>query len=228
MIAHIHQALAQVRELKQRVLEKQRFKGYSGRARALAGTAALAAAIVMSSPPYPRTTLAHLVGWGVVFLIGFALNYGALLYWFWFDPEARHPRSGVPLIHHDLRRLKPAIDAVPPLFAGGILTYAALLNGQAQLLFGIWMILFGLANTASHSSLPRSIFFVGLYYVACGAAFLLLRGSFLNPWPIGVVFFVGEWAGGLILHFDGLTNASLEGFVNQFLLSRAAKDEHEE
>ncbi len=49
MIAnHIHHALAQVRELQQKILEGQRFKGYSGRARAICGVAALAAAAFMS------------------------------------------------------------------------------------------------------------------------------------------------------------------------------------
>lgn len=42
MIAnHIHDALAQVRELQKNILDKQRFKGYSGRARAIAGSVAL-------------------------------------------------------------------------------------------------------------------------------------------------------------------------------------------
>ena len=80
MIAnHIHDALAQVRELQVKILEKQRFKGYSGRARILSGMIALAAAFLMSAAFFPMTHTAHLIGWGVVFLIGFVINYGALL-----------------------------------------------------------------------------------------------------------------------------------------------------
>ena len=37
------------------LLEKQRFKGYSGRARALSGTLALVVAIIMSISNYPKT-----------------------------------------------------------------------------------------------------------------------------------------------------------------------------
>jgi hypothetical protein len=194
MIAnHIHDALAQVRELQQKILEKQRFKGYSGRARALAGTLALLAAILMSAPFFPKDTSPHLMGWGVVFAFGFAINYGALLHWFLFDPSAKR----------DFRRLRPAIDAFPPLLVGGILTLVMILNDQHQFLFGIWMCLFGLTSLASRPVLPKLIWAVGFFYIISGAIYLLSPNkSFLNPWPMGIIFFVGEWFGGIVLHFD--------------------------
>ncbi len=69
MIAsHIHHALAQVRELKIRVLNAQQFQGYSGRCRAAGGTVALVAPLVMGLRAYPATPTAHLFGWTVVFL----------------------------------------------------------------------------------------------------------------------------------------------------------------
>ncbi len=194
MIArHIHHALAQVQELQQKVLEKQRFKGYSGRARAVGGTVALLATILMTGTSYPKTTLAHVIGWGAVFVIAIFLNYGALTYWFLFDPTVKR----------DLRRLKPVLDIIPPILVGGILTLAILLHGHHEYLFGIWMCLFGLANLASRHVLPKSICFLGIFYMVCGSVYLLLPNlSFLNPWPMGIIFFVGEWIGGLILHFD--------------------------
>lgn len=215
MIAHIHQALAQVQELRQRVLEKQRFKGYSGRARAASGTIALAAAAVMAAPRFPEKPGWHMIGWGTVFLAGVALNYGAMIYWFFFDPE----------IKRDLRRLKPVLDALPPLFVGSVLTAVFLVHDQHRFLFGTWMCLFGLANLASYHVLPRAIAFIGLYYVIAGTACLLSpRLSFTDPWPMGVIFFVGEWAGGLILHFDQATNASVDDLVRRL---HGREDGHE-
>ncbi len=80
---------------------------------------------------------------------------------------------------------------------------AVIAKGQPHFLFGIWMCLFGLANLASRHVLPRAIGLVGLYYVVAGATCLLLPNlSFTNPWPMGIAFFIGEWACGLILHFD--------------------------
>jgi len=206
MIAnHIHHALAQVHELQQKVLEKQRFKGYSGRARALSGTLALGAAAFMASSRFPRTLVAHAIGWGMVFALAILLNFGALIYWFLFDPQVKR----------DIRRLRPTLDVFPPLVVGGVLTLALMRHGQHQYLAGIWMCLFGLANLASRHVLPKRISQVGWFYILCGAIYLLTpNASFLNPWPMGIVFFVGEWVGGIILHFDGATHVSLSHFLN--------------
>jgi len=191
---HIHHALAQVQELQARILEKQRFKGYSGRARALSGTLALLGAIAMGSSTYPATTTAHLAGWGAVFVIAFLLNYGALMYWFLFDPG----------VNRDWRRLKPVADVAPPLVVGGVFTLALVLREHHDYLVGTWMCLFGLANLASRHVLPRAICWVGLFYLLTGAGCLLWPNlTFINPWPMGLIFFIGEWTGGLILHFDG-------------------------
>ena len=90
MIAmHIHQALAQVHELKMRVINAQRFTGYSGRCRIIGGTLALLAPFVLGAPWYPQTPVAHLAGWGLVLGVSVVANYSAVLYWFLFSPEAR-------------------------------------------------------------------------------------------------------------------------------------------
>ncbi len=90
-----------------------------------------------------------------------------------------------------------------PLAVGGVLTVAFALHGLHRYLFGMWMCMFGLMNFASRHVLPRSICLVGLFYVVCGSVWLFAPGlSFLNPWPMGIVFFAGEWVGGLILYID--------------------------
>jgi hypothetical protein len=177
MIAnHIHHALAQVRELQQKILENQRFKGYSGRARAIGGTVALLAAFAMSSPYYPHSAQVHVIGWGIVALIGILLNFGALIHWFLSDPKVKR----------DIRKLKPTLDALP-------------------------------AFLASRHVLPKRIWMVGAYYLVCGSVFLLFPNiSFRNPWPIGIVFFIGEWAGGVVLHFSDNTNLSLGTIISIF------------
>ena len=217
MIPHVHQALAQVRELQARFLEKQYFKGYSGRARALSGTIALVAAIGMSHEMFPKTTGAHVVGWGVVFAIGLVLNYGALVYWFLYE-SGDHP---------DFRRIKPAFDVMPALFVGGVLTYALIRTGQYAWLPGVWMAQFGVAHLASQRVLPKLIGTVGWYYIACGTLHLAMGGlDFTNPWPMGLVFFCGEWAGGFVLHFDRRTNPSIVELLAEFVFDlRAGREE---
>lgn len=191
MIAnHIHDALAQVKKLQEFILEKRLFKGYSGRARIVSGTVALAGAAIMDSPFVPKDVRAHLMGWGVVLVAGVLINYACLLYWFLFNREVR--RNPV--------MLKPALDAVPALAVGAALTLAFIMMEQYDLLFGMWMCLYGLAQAAYRQSLPQGIYAVGVGYILCGM-FCLLSPSvhFLNPWPMGIVFFAGELAGGIVL-----------------------------
>lgn len=194
---HIHDALAQVRELQKHILHKQRFKGYSGSARIISGTSVLLAAALMTSNFYPQTVFAHLYGWAFVIFWCLLLSYGAIIHWFFSDAS----------VERDFRKLKPALDSFPGLFVGGILTLVLIRAGQPQLLFGVWMSLYGLTCLATRHNLPRRSGMVGVYYVLCGAGYLLNSNtSFLNPWPMGIVFFVGEWLGGIILHFDGRFN----------------------
>jgi len=194
MIAnHIHDALAQVSKLQQFILERNRFKGYSGTARVLSGGAAIIGAVVMSGAGFPRTELAHLAGWSVVLVAGLIINYGALAYWFLFDNEVR--RNPV--------MLKPALDAVPPLAVGGILAVSLVLRGQYDLIFGACMSLYGLGQVAYRRSLPKGIYMLGFYYLACGAFFLVDGGiRFTEPWPMALAFAAGEAASGLVLIVD--------------------------
>jgi len=147
----------------------------------------------MSTPYYPANAKAHLLGWGAVLLAALVLNAGALVYWFVQETS----------VHRNPRRLRPVLDVIPPLFVGGVMTAALVFRGSLDLLFGIWMLMFGLTNLASRHVLPRAINFVGLFYIFSGTAWILApHTSFMNPWAMGFVFFAGELAGGLILYID--------------------------
>jgi hypothetical protein len=192
MIAgHIHDALAQVRKLQELILEKRSFRGYSGKARMVGAAVVLAGAIVMSCSWFPRANMAHLIAWGSVLGAALVLNYGALFIWFLFNPQ----------IKRNVAMLVPAIDAVPALAIGAILSLALIIKGEFDFLFGVWMCLYGLAHVSYRQSLPPANYAVGTYYMLCGTICLLWpEFSFLNPWPMSIVFFVGELAGGYILH----------------------------
>ena len=106
--------------------------------------------------------------------------------------------------------LKPALDALPALAVGAALTAGLILAGQYDLLCGAWMCLYGLAQVAYRQTLPGGIYLVGLCYILCGAAYLLFpAGTFMNPWPMGLMFFLGELAGGLILIHQELSRQKL-------------------
>ena len=191
MIAHhVHDALRQVRRLQELVFEKQIFRGYSGKARLASGALALAGAMILASKLVPSGPRAQLTGWCVVLVLGLLINYLSLLYWFLFDPEVRRKPA----------MLRPALVVAPAYLVGAVLTFALVSAGQYDLLFGVWLCLYGLAQLAYRHTLPTGICLVGLGYIVCGSYWLVAsRGSFLNPLPLGVVFFAGEIAGGAIL-----------------------------
>jgi len=188
---HIHDALGQVRTLRELILERQKFRGYSGVARMAGGVVAILGAAVMARPAFPATVQAHLLGWGVVLAVALLLNYGGLLTWVFHNPEVQ--RS--PL------HLMPVLDAVPALAVGAVLSLTAVRHGDYALLFGLWMACYGLCHMPYRHSLPIANYWVGVFYMLAGSLALLLPGlSFVEPWPMGIVFLAGELAGGWVLH----------------------------
>lgn len=204
-IQPLHDALHTVRTLRRSLLRSERFKGWSGPTRILSGTVALVAALLLTFLWRDASVRDHLVVWAGVFASAVVLNVGALAYWFWNDR----------MIERDVSRLKPILDVIPPLAVGALFTLVFLLRKEPDLLFGIWMCMFGLTNLASRYVLPGAIALVGLFYILAGALCLLLPGlTFSQPLAMGVVFCVGEWAGGLILYLDDRRYAA---FSREFL-----------
>ncbi len=192
MIAnHIHDALNQVRRMQELVHEKRHFHGYSGLARLASGATACMAAIILSTEQVPRDPHIHLAAWGVVLTISLIANYAGLAYWFCTDRDVRHN----PIM------LKPALDAVPALAAGAVVSLALILHDHYDLLMGCWMIFYGLAQVAYRLSLPQGIYWGGLWYLCWGAICLLLPNlHFTTPWPMGIAFLIGESYGAYTLY----------------------------
>lgn len=200
----LHDALQTVRTLRRSLLQKERFKGWSGPTRIFSGTLALFAALLLHSKIIPETNVAHLITWALVFLAAMLFNLSALVYWFLHDK----------MIQKDVTRLKPILDVIPPLAVGALFTFVLLLRRDLDSLFGVWMCMFGLTNLASRYVLPSAISLVGVFYILAGSLCLLLPGiSFLQPMAMGLVFCAGEWAGGTILYLDDRRYAA---FSRQF------------
>lgn len=201
MIAnHIHDALGQVDRMRDLILERRRFRGYSGMARMFGGAVALVTALVLDRAEALHTPQLQLAGWGFVLATALLLNYGGLALWFFKGHGIARPLS----------ELRPALEVLPALAIGAVLSLALVLRAQYDLLFGVWMGLYGLAHMGYRHSLPGGIIAVGLFYQAAGIACLLTPGiSFLNPWPMGLVFFAGESVGGWILR-SGPVEESIE------------------
>lgn len=187
----VHDALEQVREVRRRVLERQRFLGYSAGGRLAGGALTIVAAAVMSHPVFPAGAWAMAAAWTATALLAAAINFGLCLRWYRTLPDdLRH-----------LGRLYPLLDIMPPLLLAIGATAALVLHGQFDLLFGVWTGLFGLVNFYSGHHLPSSIRALGMFYLCCGLLFLLHPGvTIMNPWPMALVYGTGEAVGSWIVH----------------------------
>jgi hypothetical protein len=99
-------------------------------------------------------------------------------------------------VKKDLSKASPVLTAFPPLIIGGVLSLAVIINHDYQYLYGIWMCMFGLTHLSYRFSLPKMSYAVGVYYMICGIFILLIKPvPFTNPWPMGIVFCIGELFG---------------------------------
>ncbi len=184
----VDKALIQVQQMQELVLDRQRFKGFSGVARMLGGLAALLTALLLryAVPPIPQY---HLAGWGVLLVFGLAVNFAALSYWLLKNWRALR-----------LAELWPVWEVFPTLSVGAALSFALIRTGQVDLLFGVWMALYGASHMVHRRSLPFPIYCGGLVYLAAGIFCLLWPEiHFTDPRPMGLVFGFGELFGGWVL-----------------------------
>lgn len=185
----IRQALLEVKHLRRNILEKQLFRGYSGRARAMGGCVALMVGMAAQYLVAGMDARGIFLAWGLVFILALTFNYGAI--GVWLLREGNRQKTDLAFL----------LEVVPVWIVGGILTLALWNHGQADLLYGSWMCLFGLAQSISRSRLPRPMVWIGMYYIVCGAICLsLLEDMFRFPVIMGGVFFIGELGAGLIMH----------------------------
>jgi len=188
----IRQALREVRDLRKNILEKQRFLGYSGRARALGGCLAMACAILIQWRGLHQSPHVAFWLWGLVFALTTIINGGPLLTW---------------LLHADNRKpanISTILEPIPVWIVGGILTLTFWRQGDYDLLFGMWMCLVGLAQLIIRRRMPRQLILVGFFYLIAGSLCLLFpHGIFARPLIMGTTFFAGEFIAGLIMHTDG-------------------------
>lgn len=79
--------------------------------------------------------------------------------------------AGVPLLSGPFRRF--AFSFSMPLLAGGLLTFALYRAGAAELLPGIWLLLYGTGVVCGGAFSVRIVPLMGLSFMALGAATLL-------------------------------------------------------
>jgi hypothetical protein len=200
MHMQLDEALRQISDIRQQMARSEVFRGYRSATVGCSGVFALLAAV---GQPYlvasPGNDLqGYLLLWiGVAFVS--CMVAGIEMWW-----RARASESGGAALARQMMLL--AVEQfVPSLVIGALLTLCIYQSAPqvAWMLPGLWSLVFSLGIFASYRLLPREVFWVGLYYAACGVGCLLWGqgDSAFSPWLMGVSFGGGQLLGAAILYW---------------------------
>lgn len=193
----LERALAGIAEVRERLGQVQRFKGYSGLAAVTSGVFAIAAGVVQWLL-VPAVTTAH--DGRLYFAIWFAccaasvvVNYSAIAHWYVNDATARERWQTASV----------GFAILPALLLGAALSFALLRAGIFALLPGVWFGCYGVGLIASRTMLPRAVVPVCIAFLITGALLLFAPPALaLAPWVLAGGFGCGQIAIGVMVMRD--------------------------
>jgi hypothetical protein len=189
-------ALTQIAEIHGHLARTEIYRGFRSLPVAFSGVCGLAAAVAQARGWAPAGGQA-LVGFWVVVAVFSGLVGGfeiGVNYWRHDDVFAR-------------RRTRRVLGQFAPCLVagfGGILGILRFDDRAIALLPGLWAVLFGLGVFAARPYLPRSVGWVGLYYLLAGIVLMgqAEPGPTFDGWSVGLTFAIGQFAAALVLYWN--------------------------
>lgn len=198
MPLELQEALEQISEIRGHLARSETFRGY--RAAWVAATALVAAFTAMTQPFLLRDPAHNPIGFVILWsaAAGICLvGGGAQILYGYVQCHSRIQRANTRIVVGQL---------VPAITAGAILAWVVVVRRPTDvvLLPGMWALLVSMGVFSSRRYLPRTIGWVGLYYLACGSLILaLLPGhDALSPWVMGTTFTIGQMAAAIVLYWN--------------------------
>lgn len=197
MATELHEALAQIAEIRHQMARTEVFRGYRALPVAFSGVLALTAALAQATwIPAPQERLAaYLTLWiGAAVVSAVAAVAGMV------DRRRRSASAWSEAV------TRLALEQfTPSVVAGGLITAVLVLRAPEELwmLPGLWQVLFSLGIFASCRLLPRPIWGVGVFYLVAGIVSLALAqgAAELSPWVMGLPFGLGQLLAAAILYW---------------------------
>jgi hypothetical protein len=195
----VSRALADLEEVRSRLAAVQRFRGWSGGAAVMSGTAALTIGlyqlVVLPAPVSALDASRYVTMWIACLIFALAINYGAIVLWL--------ARNWTLRARSELRTVGMTI--VPAIATGGVLT-AALINHHLDgLLPGVWCVCYSMGLFASRAMVPRGVLAVAALFGAAGTALLFAQDTgALRWWVMPATFGVGQLLIGYLVLRDDL------------------------
>jgi hypothetical protein len=198
----VEHALSQIADIRARVVASTRFRGMTPKANLV--SAALALAVAMAQSLWPdvlaQDPIRYVAIWSAVTL-ACLFNTGIETI-----PRVRalHGQMADAVLGAVFRQVLPFAAAGAVLD----LVICRFAPDSIWLLPGLWQLLIGLFGFSALSRLPRAMVWVAGWYLACGAAVLVLAGSTgeLSPWMMGIPFGIGQAAVAFICLYQAETS----------------------
>ncbi|HZT12126.1 MAG TPA: hypothetical protein VFA29_04970 [Candidatus Baltobacteraceae bacterium] len=184
----LERALADIAEVRERLGNVQRFKGYSALASAASGVFALTAGAVQLAidPRVDTVQRGHLYFaiWLVCCAASVLINYGAIAHWYVNDATARERWQTATV----------GLSIAPALVLGAALSLALLQAGLFAFLPGVWCGCYGVGLFASRTTIPRDAVFVAAGFLIAGCVLLFTPAIALQWWVLAAAFGAGQTA----------------------------------
>jgi hypothetical protein len=193
----LSQALAEISAIRAQVARGTQFRGYGPTSIAASGALALvvASAQAVWLKQAGREATLFLAVWVATAAVAVALTTFETIV------RARRVYSGfaAEMIQSAVEQFLPA--AIVGLLLTGVLLLAA--PKDLWMLPGLWEVIFSLGVFASCRFLPRQMFAVGVWYLACGLTCLMIESGprTFSPWEMGIPFGVGQLLVAAVLRY---------------------------
>lgn len=192
----LSEALSQIDEIRQQMARTELFRGYRSLTVGVSGVLALAAAALQSYLVQPENQLRDFLVLWLLVASANLLMAAVQLWWRVRRANSRLARQAT---------LLAAEQFLPSLLVGAVVTVCLYRYAPdaAWMLPGLWSLIYSLGIFASYRLLPRQVAWVGLYYVAAGAACLVWGQGVqaLAPWQMALCFGGGQLFGAAVLYW---------------------------
>jgi len=193
----LERALLDIAEVRDRLGESQRFKGYSAIASAASGCFALAAgavqAVVVANPTSANDMRLYFAIWLTCCAASLIVNYGAIAHWFASDASARE--------RWQTRTVGLAL--LPALVLGAVLSFALFEANVVRLLPGVWFGCYGVGLIASRAMIPRGALPIAAAFLLVGGALLFVPAPIaLTWWMVSIGFGAGQLGIGYLIYAE--------------------------
>ncbi len=196
-MTELQRALSDIRSIRGQLARGMEFRAYGPTANAITGLLAVLAALAQRR--WLGAGAPQLAGYLSVWIPTAVVSFMLIV----LEAQLRARR-----VHAGFapQMMRAALEQfLPPLSAGLLVTVVLVFAAPASgwLLPGLWQIIFSLGVFASCRLLPRPMFAVGIWYLACGLACLVLgaHGEAFSAWAMGLPFGVGQVMVALCLRY---------------------------